>query len=104
HQQGGVEHYRRSLDLSTATAETSYRQGDITYRREYLTSFNGDVGVIRFSADTKAALTFSVTMARDKNAQLRLVGDELQLFGALDDGLGGTGMRYLARVRIQHTG
>ncbi len=103
-QQGEVTHYRRHLDLPTATAETTYRQGGVTYRREYLTSFDGDVGIIRFSADAKEALTFSVTLARDENAQLRLVGDELQLFGALNDGRGGNGMRYLARIRIQHTG
>ena len=104
HQQGEVADYRRSLDISTATAETSYRQGGITYQREYFTAFDGDVGVVRFSADTPKALTFSVTLSRDENAQLRLVGDELQLSGALNDGHGGTGMRYLVRIRIQHNG
>src|SRR5690606_30386259 len=68
------------------------------------TDFDGDVGVIRFSADAQEALNFSVTLSRDENAQFRMVGDELQLFGALNDGRGGTGMRYLARVRIQHVG
>lgn len=103
-QQGEVIHYRRHLDLPTAIAETSYKRGGVNYHREYLTSFEGDVGLIRLSADTKGALSFSVTLARDENAQLRLVGDELQLFGALNDGQGGIGMRYLARIRIQHTG
>src|SRR3546814_10952 len=45
HQEGEVTDYRRHLDLPTATAETSYRRGGITYRREYLASFDGDVGV-----------------------------------------------------------
>ncbi|MGV3761669.1 glycoside hydrolase family 95 protein [Parapedobacter sp.] len=103
-QQGEAVDYRRSLDLPTATAETSYKRGGITYLREYFTSFDGDVGVIRLSADTQKALTFSVTMARTENAQLRMVGEELQLFGTLNDGRGGTGMRYLARVRIEHVG
>src|SRR5690606_22716518 len=49
HQQGEVADYRRSLDLSTATAQTSYRRDSVTYRREYFTDFDGDVGVIRFS-------------------------------------------------------
>src|SRR5690606_3391923 len=80
------------------------KKGGINYRREYFTSFDGDVGLIRLSADSKGALSFSVTLTRDENAQLRLVGDELQLFGALNDGYGGTGMRYPARIRIQHTG
>lgn len=104
HPQGAVEDYRRHLDLPTAIAKTSYKWGAVNYRREYLTSFDGDVGIIRLAADTKGALTFSVTLARDEKAQLRLVGDELQLFGALNDGRGGMGMRFLARVRILHTG
>lgn len=104
HQQGEMTQYRRHLDLPTATAETSYKKGGTNFRREYLTSFDGDVGLVRLSADAKGALSFSVTITRDKNAQLRLVGDELQLFGALNDGSGNTGMRYLARIRIQHTG
>ncbi|MFB2121586.1 glycoside hydrolase N-terminal domain-containing protein [Parapedobacter sp. 2B3] len=104
HPQGEVEHYRRTLDLPTATAETSYWQGGVNFRREYFTSFDGDVGIIRLSADAKGALAFSVSLTREENAELRFVGDELQLFGALNDGHGGTGMRYLARIRIQHTG
>lgn len=104
HRQGEVKYYRRHLDLPTAVAETAYESGGVRYRREYFTSFEGDVGLVRLSSDTKGALSFSVTLAREENAQLRLVGDELQLFGALNDGHGGTGMRYLARVRIQHVG
>lgn len=104
HQQSEVDHYRRQLDLPTATAETSYIAEGVTYRRAYFTSFDGDVGIIRLSADAGGALNFTVTLDREEGAQRRSVGDELQLFGALDDGRGGIGMRYLARVRIQHTG
>src|SRR5690606_7545753 len=83
-QQGEVVNYRRQLDLATAMAGTSYKRGGVRYLREYFTSFEGDVGVIRLSADTPKALTFSVTLARNKNADLRVVGNELQLFGALN--------------------
>ena len=104
HKQDQTEGYRRQLDLPTAIASTSYQTGGVTYHREYFTSFGADVGVIRLTADQKEALDFSVTLAREESAQLNIVGDELQLFGALNDGHDGTGMRYMARVRIQHQG
>ncbi len=104
HGQGEVSHYRRQLDLPTAVASTSYQMAGATYHREYFTSFSGDVGIVRLTADKRGALDFSVTLTREENAQIAIVGDELQLFGALNDGYGGTGMRYMGRVRIQHNG
>ncbi|GGG98612.1 hypothetical protein GCM10007415_37770 [Parapedobacter pyrenivorans] len=104
HKQAQANNYRRQLDLPTAIASTSYEIDDVAYHREYFTSFGGDVGIIRLTADEKEALSFSVMLSREENAQVIVVDDELQLFGALNDGRGGTGMQYMARVRIQHHG
>ncbi|MGK6352452.1 glycoside hydrolase family 95 protein [Parapedobacter sp. DT-150] len=102
--EGEVRGYRRQLDLSTATAATSFQMDGTQYHREYFTAFDGDVGIIRLTADRKGALDFSVALAREDNGRLHMDGNELQLSGALNDGHGGTGMRYMARVRIQHKG
>lgn len=104
HKENQTEAYRRQLDLPTAIASTSYKTDGITYHREYFTSFGDDVGIIQLTADRKKALDFSVTLTREEHAQLNIVGDELQMFGALNDGHGGTGMRYMVRVRIKHQG
>lgn len=104
HQQEEITGYRRQLDLPTAMATTTYEAGKTMYHREYFTSFDGDVGIIRLTAHGKEALNFSVTLTREENAEVSTIGDELQLFGALNNGYGGKGMQYMARVRIQHEG
>ncbi len=104
HQPEEVHAYRRQLDLSSATAVTQFEINGVHYHREYFTSFGSDVGVIRLTADQPGALDFSVTLARQEGAAVKTEGQELQLSGALPDGRSGIGMRYIARVRIQHRG
>lgn len=96
--------YRRQLDLSSATSTTQFETAGIRYQREYFTSFGSDVGIIRLTADKRRALDFSITLTREGGAEIQTEGQELQLSGALPDGRGGKGMRYIARVRIQHRG
>jgi len=104
HQHEDITGYRRQLDLPTAMAKTVYKAGGTMYRREYFTSFGNDVGIIRLSTQGEETLNFSVTLTREENAQANVSGEELQLFGALNDGYGGRGMQYMARVRILHQG
>ncbi len=104
HKPDQVERYRRQLDLPTAVATTSYRVDGTDYRREYFTSFGGDIGVVRLTTDGQKALSFSVSLFREENATVDVMGDELRLFGTLNDGYGGSGMKYIVRVRIQHQG
>lgn len=96
--------YRRQLDLPSAIATTQFETNGIRYHREYFTSFGSDVGIIRLTADKRRSLDFSVTLTRDERAKIKTEGQELQLSGALSDGRGGIGMRYIARIRIQHQG
>src|SRR5690606_997821 len=42
--QAAITDYRRSLDLTTATAQTTFRVGRRTVRRQYYTAFNKNVG------------------------------------------------------------
>lgn len=104
HPAGEVTAYRRYLDLPTAVAGTAYTVGQTRYQREYFASFAGDVGVIRLQAEGPGTLSFSVTLTREERGDVRVEGEELQLTGALNDGHGGIGMRYMARVRIVHRG
>jgi hypothetical protein len=104
HAQAEARNYQRQLDLSGAIASTSFRKAGVRYNREYFTSFDGDVGIIRITADKKGAIDISVSLEREENGLLNIAKDELQLVGALPDGRGGTGMRYIARVRIHQKG
>jgi len=104
HHPDETREYRRQLDLTSATAITQFESAGTRYHREYFTSFGSDVGIIRLTADKRRALDFSVTLTREEGAEIKTEGPELQLAGVLPDGRGGTGMRYIARVRIQHQG
>ena len=57
-----VEDYRRELDLDTATAQVSYRVGDVTYHRELFSSAPDQALIIRLTASQPGALDFSVSL------------------------------------------
>ena len=95
--------YRRELRLDEAAATVSFRRGATTYRREAFTSFAGDVGVIRLTADTDRALSFSIAMNRPEHYAVRTDGGDLVMAGQLPDGVDTVVMRgnkYAARVRV----
>lgn len=55
--------YYRDLDISKAIATVRYKTGDITFKREIITSFAEQVVIIRLSADKPAALTCNINLS-----------------------------------------
>ena len=55
--------YRRSLDLDTAIATTTYKVGDVTYIREVFATFPDQVIVARISADKPGRVSFRAAFA-----------------------------------------
>ncbi|MGN0281782.1 MAG: glycosyl hydrolase family 95 catalytic domain-containing protein [Prevotella sp.] len=51
--------YHRELNLANAVAVTTYKVGNITYRRELFASFTDDVIIMRLTADAKSAVSFT---------------------------------------------
>lgn len=58
---GTVGDYRRSLDLSTATAAVEYTHEGVAYRREVIASYPDGVIAIRITADAAESISFSGT-------------------------------------------
>ncbi|MDP8243968.1 MAG: glycoside hydrolase family 95 protein [Candidatus Hinthialibacter antarcticus] len=58
-----VENYERELDLNTAVATTTYKVGDVTYKREVFSSFPDQAIVIRLSADQPNAIDCSMAQS-----------------------------------------
>lgn len=50
--------YYRDLNISNATATTSYKVDGVIYTREIFTSFTDNIVIMRLSADKKGALSF----------------------------------------------
>ena len=96
--------YDRRLSLDSAIAATRFMMGDVKYEREYFASFDEDVIVIRLKASKAAGISFGLGMRRPERYTTSVVGNELQMSGSMNDGKGGEGMRYIARVAVKAVG
>lgn len=55
-----VKNYRRSLSLDTATSTVQYTADGVQYKRTYFASYPDKVLVMRFTADRKNAVSFTL--------------------------------------------
>ncbi|MVZ66010.1 glycoside hydrolase family 95 protein [Sphingobacterium sp. DK4209] len=98
---GTVTKYQRSLDLSSASASTSFTAGGINYQREYFTSFDENAGIVHLSADQKKSIGFALHFYREENIKsYKIEGNEITIEGRLPDGKGGAGMQFAAKIKV----
>mgnify|MGYP001041282859 FL=1 len=91
--------YYRDLDLETAVATVSYTQDGVRYRREIFVSRPDQVMVVRMTADRRGALSFTCRMTRPERFTTSCEAGQLVMSGALNDGHGGSNLRYMARLK-----
>ncbi len=97
-----ITDYTRSLDLATATAQTSFRAGTTKINRIYYTSFDRNVGVIQLNQNKDARQTVGISFERKENIdQYRLLDDGILVEGSLPDGKGGKNLRFVALLKVQ---
>jgi alpha-L-fucosidase 2 len=118
----GAERFRRELDLTTATARTSFSSSSASFTRDYFVSYPDRVLVVRLRASTPAALAFTVkadsqlhrTVTVDGQGDLVLAGrapkhaepnyrKDIKDPLIYDDAPDGKGTRFTARVRVLKT-
>lgn len=112
--------YRRELDLADAIARTSYRVGDVTFRREVFVSAPHQAIVVRLTSDRPGQISFRARLDRNPAAGTRdtpgsiawtpgqfagatvaVTGeDELELRGRADEGKPTAGVRFVARLKV----
>jgi alpha-L-fucosidase 2 len=96
-----VENYRRELDLATATAKLNFRRDGVDWTREHFMSAPDEVFVSRFTASKRGAVSFTVALDRPERFTTTAVGaSELLMTGTLNNGHGGKGVTYTARLRV----
>ncbi|GAA4332246.1 glycoside hydrolase family 95 protein [Mucilaginibacter gynuensis] len=98
------QNYYRDLSVNNAIATTRFTVNGVKYKREYFTSFGTDADMIRLTADKPGQLNLRIEMNRPERATTATQGNELQMFGQLDNGIDGKGMQYIARVKAQLKG
>ncbi|MDE5611350.1 MAG: glycoside hydrolase family 95 protein [Odoribacter sp.] len=100
---GGEEDYadyQRGLSLNRAMAWTTFRKGEVKYRREYFVSHTEDVVVVKLSADKKNQLYFDVALDRPENFSCYSNDGVVHMEGCLNNGTDGEGNRYLALMKV----
>ena len=103
--------YRRSLNLDTAVATTTFVLDGVRHTREVFASRPDQTLVVHWTVGRPGALSFEVELSRIARATTAAVSgdggmayDELVMEGATPDGRGGAGLHFVARVRAQVTG
>ena len=102
--------YRRSLDLSRGLSLTTFSADGIDFAQEVFASAVDDVIVTHLTSSQKGGLNLLVRLQRDKDATVKVVGNEIIMEGQVIDqdsplaGKGGKHMRFAAKLRILHKG
>jgi alpha-L-fucosidase 2 len=96
--------YIRELDLDHGVMKISYNQNGISYQREIFISYPDRVLVMHLTASKKRAISFKTALTRPERFATSNEKDNLMMFGTLDNGKGGDGMQYAARLKATTTG
>jgi len=100
-----VGNYRRELNLNDAVAHMEFIRDGVLFTREMFVSAPDQVMVMHLSADRAKEISFDARL--DRPERFETVGDGqngLLMSGRLNDGLGGGGVRYAARIRVLNRG
>ena len=96
-----IKNYKRTLDISKAIGTCSYDIGDTHYTREYFSSFDDDVNVIKLTADGTNRLNFTIALTRPERSHTYTTSKNLIMEGQLNNGVDGKGMQFQAKIGAQ---
>lgn len=96
--------YRRELLLRDAIAEDHFQRGAASYRREAFVSAADNVIAYRIRCSQPGGISFQASLTRPERAELATHDDSVELHGNLEDGKGGAGVGFAARLRVTTVG
>ena len=99
-----VMNYRRSLDLDTAVAATTYQADGVTYTRQVLAQRTKDVIIVRLTADRPGRLSFAASLTRPDAAVSARGSDTLVLTGQAAHGDKNKGVNFGTHLRAYAEG
>ncbi len=95
---GQSTNYRRSLDLDTAIAATTYNVEGVRYTREVFISVPADVLVVRLTADKPGSLSCRIALKREDAEILAPAPGVLSLRGQASHGSAHKGVKFYAEL------
>ncbi len=97
--------YRRSLDLSTAVATTTYSVGRTEFTREAFSSAVDGVTVVRFESTDKGQLSFDASLSRPSDFSVEAIGGRtLVMSGQAQHGGKNLGVKYATVLHVASSG
>ena len=96
--EGNATNYRRELNLDSATAVTTYRLGEVRFKRDVFASYPDQAIFVRITADKPKSVSFTLKMdSPQANSQTKAIArDTLALTGQVEAG----GLKFESRVRV----
>lgn len=98
------KNYRRELDLIKGITRSKFTQNGINYTREAFVSHPDNAIVIRLTADQPNAINVVLSLNRPEKFTTTVEQNKLLMYGTLDNGQDGEGMKYKTYVTPQLTG
>ncbi len=98
--QGEPQRYRRSLDLDSGIAATSFEIGGVTHRREVFSSAPDQVIVVHLSADHPGSVSLAASLERS-DVRIESAGDDsLVMSRDTASGKPSDGVKFAAMMKI----
>ncbi len=102
---GKISNYQRELNLETAIALVTYKDGDAVFKREVFSSAPDQVIVIQLSCDKMGKVSFEARLEREIDASSQAVADDcIVLNGQIDKGKETESYRYETRLKVIRQG
>jgi alpha-L-fucosidase 2 len=95
-----VDKYYRELSLDNAVAKTKFSVNNTSYEREYFTSFDDDVIIIKLSSGKLKKINFTLSMDRPELFAVKTENNKMQMSGQLNNGIDGKGMKYSVKLAV----
>lgn len=103
--QGAVSNYYRDLNIGNATATVSYTAGGVNYKREFFTSFQANVMMVRLTADRPGMITCRMSLQSPLQQKVSASGNEVTLAGLGSNHEGQKGqVRFNVITRVKTDG
>ncbi len=100
-----VKNYYRDLDIANATAVVKYTLNGVNYKRQFFTSFAGNVLMIRLSADKPGMISCKLKLQSPLKSSVTVNNETLVLSGQGSDHEGQKGqIEYTVLTRVKNSG
>ena len=94
------EDYRRELDLNNGIVNVYYSINGNKYVRTYFASYNNNVIIVKVKSLDDGKINLKASLSRPERFRTVEDNNQLLMYGTLNDGLGGDGMKYWCRLDV----